>query len=365
MRAPSLCTLVLASLCVLFTSQQAQAQYCDYGIIYGASWTWQDSNTVYSYSGTALDYCAGLYYDPAVYGRFSEGNFATENVRLLAEGYTEGFADWIPAEIYFGYSAPRPYEYYNTDSIHYVLEYYQYYTCFASCGYYWYDPWGFGFLDGNGSGPNFYGYGNVGYWGVRRRTIGRTRDTIIFQPYTQPTPTPTPVPTPSPTPQCGRVTIGSFYPNDGSDLNGQTRSAIAGVRVSLIAQAYAANGTQETGTNFVWEVTGNPQREVDSQSSNRIDLVWGTEGSYTARVTYTPNGGGCSVSATVNVNVVIPQLTSFTAQQSTERVTPGSAGAMCGGIESGDTFTLGCNNIFRDAGHYFQCNSYNSFKCFA
>jgi hypothetical protein len=213
MKKTRLYILALAFLWLFAAPQQAQAQYCSYGIAYGASWTWQDNNAVYGYSATALDYCAGLYYDPAVYGRFSEGNFATENVRLLADAYTEGYADWIPAEILFGYGAPRNFEYYNTDSIHYVLEYYQYYACFSYCGNYWYDPWGWGFAEGGG--PNYYGYGGAGYWSVRRRRLGSTYHTIIFQPPNQcqpgqsfapngdscpnPTPTPTPTPTPSQT----------------------------------------------------------------------------------------------------------------------------------------------------------------------
>src|SRR5215213_12670 len=206
-----LCTLALAVLWLFASPQRAQAQYCSYGVAYGVSWTWQDNSAVYGYSATSLDYCAGLYYDPAVYGRFSEGNFATENVRLLAEGYSEGYADWIPAEVLFGYGSPIGFQYYNTDSIHYVLEYYQYYACFSYCGYYWYDPWGFGFT--SGAGPNFSGSGGLSYWAVRRRRLGSTYHTIIYQPpdpcqqgqqftatgvpCTEPTPTPTPTPTPS------------------------------------------------------------------------------------------------------------------------------------------------------------------------
>jgi len=208
-----LCAFALAVLWLFASPQRAQAQYCSYGVAYGASWTWQDNNAVYGYSATALDYCAGLYYDPAVYGRFSEGNFATENVRLLAEGYTEGYADWIPAEVLFSYGSPIGFQYYNTDSIHYVLEYYQYYACFSYCGYYWYDPWGFGFT--SGEGPNFSGSGGVSYWAVQRRRLGSTYHTIIYQPpdpcsqgqqftstglpCTEPTPTPTPTGTPSQT----------------------------------------------------------------------------------------------------------------------------------------------------------------------
>jgi hypothetical protein len=216
-----ICTITFAILCIFMAAEKSQAQYCSYGVAYGVSAVWQSGTTVYFYSSTELDYCAGLYYDPATYGRFTEGNFATENVRLLGDGYTEGYADWIPAEIYTNYSFPINHEYYNTDTIHYVLEYYQYYTCFASCGYYWYDPWGYGFSEGIG-GPGFYGYGGAGYWSVRRRRLGSTYATIQYtapntcQPGQQfdssgnacPTPTPTPTPTPAATPQVTITEVG-------------------------------------------------------------------------------------------------------------------------------------------------------------
>jgi hypothetical protein len=125
-----ICTITLAVLCLFLSAQKSQAQYCSYGIAYGISAVWQADHSVYFYSSTELDYCAGLYYDPATYGRYTEGNFATENVRLLADGYTEGYSYVYPAVIFVGYDFPINFEYYNTDTIHYVIEYYQVYTCF-------------------------------------------------------------------------------------------------------------------------------------------------------------------------------------------------------------------------------------------
>lgn len=209
----TLCTITLAILCLFFSAQKSQAQYCSYGIAYGISAVWQSGNSVFFYSATELDYCAGLYYDPATYGRFTEGNFATENVRLLADGYTEGYSYVIPAEIFAGYGAPINFQYYNTDTIHYVLEYYQVYTCFFSCGYYWWDPWGYGFSEGVG-GPNWFGYGGTGYWNVRRRRLGSTFATIQYFAPATPTPTPIPTPTPTPTPP-PQVTISEVgFKND-------------------------------------------------------------------------------------------------------------------------------------------------------
>ena len=219
-----LCILTLAFFGLLLTPQQVQAQYyCSYGVAYGTSYTWQSGSSVYFYSSTELDYCAGLYYDPATYGRFSEGLWASENVRLLGEGYTEGYADWVPAEIYYSYGYPYHNQYYNTDTSHYVLEYDQQYYCFYSCGYYWYDPWGWGFTEGGYGGPSYYGYGGAGYWQVRRRRVGITTHTIRYVSSTcqagnqfdsngnscpAPTPTPTPVATPAPTPKVSVTAVG-------------------------------------------------------------------------------------------------------------------------------------------------------------
>lgn len=215
----TLCMITLTILCLFLSAQKSQAQYCGYGIAWGVSAVWQSGTTVYFYSATDLDYCAGLYYDPATYGLYTEGNWATENVRVLGQAYTEGYSDWVPAEIYASYSFPINQQYYNTDTTHYVLEYYQIWACFYSCGYYWYDPWGYGFSEG-AAGPNFYGYGGVGYWSVRRRRLGNTWATIrytapntcqpgqSFDATGNPCPTPTPTPTPSPTPaQPPQVTI--------------------------------------------------------------------------------------------------------------------------------------------------------------
>ena len=225
----TLCTITLALFCLFLSAQKAQAQYyyCNYGVAYGTSAVWQSGTTVYFYSSTELDYCAGLYYDPATYGRYSEGNWATENVRLLGDAYTEGYADWVPAEIYASFAYPIDNEYYNTDTIHYVLEYYQQYYCFYYCGYYWYDPWGYGFAEGSYGGPSWYGYGGAGYWEVRRRRLGNTWATIQYrdpdtchvgQNFTetgrscQGTPTPTPTPTTSPTPKLTVTEVG--FKND-------------------------------------------------------------------------------------------------------------------------------------------------------
>lgn len=63
-----ICTITFAILCIFMAAEKSQAQYCGYGVAYGVSAVWQSGSTVYFYSSTELDYCAGLYYDPATYG---------------------------------------------------------------------------------------------------------------------------------------------------------------------------------------------------------------------------------------------------------------------------------------------------------
>jgi hypothetical protein len=318
MKRTQLWIFALAFLWLFAAPRQAQAQdYCSYGIAYGVSWTWQDNNAVYGYSATALDYCAGLYYDPAVYGRFTEGNFSTENVRLLADGYTEGYADWIPAEIYFAYGYPRDYEYYNTDSIHYVLEYYQYYACFSNCGYYWYDPWGYGFMEGGDYGPNFYGYGGIGYWSVRLVRLGNTYDTIIYQPPNQcqpgqsftaagaPCPGPTPTPTPTPTPdQTVQVHWATETQNNGIPLaNGATVGSLPNRNSTQVT----ATGTPGGGT-FSWSTTSD-KVSLSSTSGSTITVTARKKsddiGDVPIKVTYTYTDGRSST-ATIPMTVQQP-----------------------------------------------------------
>jgi hypothetical protein len=324
-----LCVWALAFLWLFVASKQAQAQYCNYGIAYGVSWTWQDNNAVYGYAATELDYCAGLYYDPAVYSRFVEGNYRTENTRVLGEGYSEGYADWIPAEIYFGYGYPRDYEYYNTDSTHYVLEYYQSYACFTNCGYYWYDPWGYGFAEGGYGGPNFYGYGGVGYWSVRRRKLGYTLATIIFQPPNQcqpgqsftpagnpcPTTEPTPTITPTPVPdQTVNVKYVTENTNNGIPLaNGTAPPDSLPNRNST---QITATGTPSGGT-YSWS-TSSDRVSLSSTSGPNITVTARRKsdavGDVVINLTYTYTDGRQSIA---NIPMTVQQPTEFKYLQTT------------------------------------------------
>lgn len=340
-----LCTLALAFFCLMLAPRQAQAQYCGYGVAYGTSYTWQSGSSVYFYSSTELDYCAGLYYDPATYGRYSEGNFATENTRLLADGYTEGYADWIPAEIYYSYGSPINNQYYNTDTTHYVLEYYQQYACFYGCGYYWYDPWGWGFAEGGYGGPSFYGYGGAGYWSVRRRRLGNTWHTIQYRsPGCQPgqnfdsngNPCQNPTPTPTP-PQCSSHTV-QLVAAGSRDISNSSGNALIGALVTL--QAVVDGTGAEANGIYRWDFGGGQEGAVSTQTIKNV--YWSSQGAKTVRLEFTPAGESCTSSMTATVNVVLPTLESYTALQTNASIHSG-AGCASFGTNLGQTaFQLGC-----------------------
>lgn len=155
---------------------------CD-GTIYETSAVWQSGNTVVGYSSTQLDYCAGIYYDPATWGRFSEGNWAMENPRIIDNVYTQGYGSSVAALINYNYNYPINGHYYNVDTQHYFISYYQVYVPYWGGGWYWYDPYQIGFSEGYGSydGPDYYyGLYYASYWIANPQAAGNTYATIIY-----------------------------------------------------------------------------------------------------------------------------------------------------------------------------------------
>lgn len=185
MKTSTLCALAFFALCCLAWPQQAQAQYCGGGVAYGTSIITYDNNStnVYAYSATELDYCAGIYYDPYVEGYLYEGRL-TEFLRDAVDSdYGSGYADIFPAEAFTSASA-KPVTRYIIKTYHYVIAYYNQYSCFSSgCGYYWYDPWGYSFAGGDyGGGYSFWGYYNPGYYYRQYYYLGST-SVDLYTPY--------------------------------------------------------------------------------------------------------------------------------------------------------------------------------------
>jgi hypothetical protein len=229
-----LCAMVLAACCLL-APRQTHAQYA-YGISDIASS--QQSREVYGYSGTWLDYYAGYYYDPAVQG---ELYWQFNNELPLSKGYTEGYADWIPAEVWTLTAQYRPVTRYTVYSNHFVRAYYYYSACYGFAAGCYSDPYGFSFFSDGGYGgyPGSY-YNPYYYVGSRRYYLGTTSISLTtpsdqcstgmqFDEVGNPCPNyvPPPVPPPPPTES---LSIDLSTNNLRPDGTGGTTSASVEVR---------------------------------------------------------------------------------------------------------------------------------------
>src|SRR5258708_38322627 len=120
MKKHFLCALFFALLFVL------SAHHAKAGQVWGESIVGYDSNSreIFGYSATWLDYDAGYYYDPSVQG-FLFWQF--DNEVPLDSGVADGYADFIPAEVWLYSSLYRPATTYETYSNHFVIAYYYYF----------------------------------------------------------------------------------------------------------------------------------------------------------------------------------------------------------------------------------------------
>ncbi len=166
--------VALLGLCFLLTPQQAHAQSVSG---YGISAVGYNSVTreIFGYSATYLDYGTGFYYDPAVKG---ELYWQFDNEVPLDQGYSQGFSDWIPAQVWTYSLFYRPRTRYEVYSAHYVIAYYYYGYCSGFTSGCYSDPYLYsGFLGGNYGGFfGFPGFGfNPGYYaGSLRYVLGTT-----------------------------------------------------------------------------------------------------------------------------------------------------------------------------------------------
>lgn len=123
----------------------------------------------------------------------------------------------------------------------------------------------------------------------------------------------------------------------GGVLNNSTQNALLGADVPLQANIFPSN---LSGGTYSWSVTG-PNQQVSASNTNSSYIVrWTDTGTYQATVTYTRNQ--VSVSATVNVNVVVPTLDSFTANQEASGVSNLCASSSFGELSQ---YNLGCTDL--------------------
>lgn len=185
MKPKTLWTLIFVAAILMAVPQEVKA-FCNAGTAYGFSDIAYDdaSNIVVGYSATELDYCAGLNYDPYVEGYLYDQYDAFPK----DFGYSQGYADYWAAEVITlseGIAGTQ----YTVLSDHYVIAYFYYSQCgyydyYGGCNYYdnyWYDPWGFDFMQGGyyGSWWNFFSNFAAYYYYYQYYYIGSTGDSLV------------------------------------------------------------------------------------------------------------------------------------------------------------------------------------------
>lgn len=101
-------------------------------------------------------------------------------------------------------------------------------------------------------------------------------------------------------------------PRVGGSLQGTTQKALLGADVRLQASASRAGGT------YSWAVAGPHQRISTAANQTAILVRWTEPGTHAATVTYMLDG--VSGTSHVNVNVVAPTLSSYTANKAADRL---------------------------------------------
>jgi hypothetical protein len=283
----------------------------------GLSVTSHDSTFVYGYSETSLTYFEAYYYNAVVDGYlFDQYGFLRDN------GYSEG---GIIAAVSTRTLA-SPGVRFDLFSDHYVGAYFYY------CDYYcdhpqYYDYYGFSTLPEN----TFYG----GYFDSCCYYV-----CYVFYYYIYLGTTGASVTVPQPCPNT-TVEIRPTFGGSQDVINNQTRPALVGANVQLEAAAVLPNGERTVSEgSFQWSTTADAQLSDDGfpLPSYVFRAYWLFEGSKSVRVTYIPPDGSCQASASVNLDITTPTLTSFTAQMRDSEI---NGGAGCSGIE-GISYTLGC-----------------------
>lgn len=123
-------------------------------------------------------------------------------------------------------------------------------------------------------------------------------------------------------------------PRVSGNLQGQTKKALIGADVTLQAAANRSGGT------YGWDVAGPKQIASTSADGKTLVVRWTETGTY--RVTSSYKLNGVTASSYIDVNVVIPKLSSFVATQAPDRV---ATWEQCKGLmvfTYSPWYTLGC-----------------------
>lgn len=123
-------------------------------------------------------------------------------------------------------------------------------------------------------------------------------------------------------------------PRVSGNIQGQTKKALIGADVTLQAAANRSGGT------YSWDIAGPKQIVSTSADGKTLVVRWTETGTYKVTSSYKLNG--VTTSSDVDVEVVIPKLSSFVATQAPDRV---AMWEQCKGLmvfTYSPWYTLGC-----------------------
>jgi len=124
-------------------------------------------------------------------------------------------------------------------------------------------------------------------------------------------------------------------PHINGFIDGTTQNALLGANITLLGTAEPSGFSNGS---YSWNITG-PHALVSSNSTSSSVTFRATDvGAVTARLTYTKDG--VQKVGTVNINSILPTLSSFTAEQGSDFVT--SAG-QCNAPDLFTWYRLGCS----------------------
>lgn len=273
---------------------------------------------VEGYTATNLSYPAAYYYNAV-----ADAYLYDQNWLLRDHRYSEGGSS---ASVTTVTSATPGLSYYLYGD-HYAGAYFYYCDSYCTQPQY-YDYCGFSQLAGGSYGGYYYfECYYFCYFFYAYVYLGGTFDAVTVPQYCPP----------------ARVELYAMLANNAFDnQNGQTKPALLGTKVPLEARALDQNNNEIAGGTFTWNVTGNHLQNV-VQGGKEIDIYWRVEGQHTVTVTFTQSNG-CAVSASMNAQVILPTVTSYTAQQDVEQINRNLA-QNCSNIPlpARDTFSLGCH----------------------
>lgn len=150
----------------------------------------QTTSSVYGYSETKINPCAALYYDlPKVESTLTE-SYASANgtqTAIVSQGQHQSYTVSYSAIFNHNYSNPISQMIYSVNGIHSATVVYQVYEEYSG-GWYWYDPYQVGSLEGGNGGWIEYSdpfFGNVTYWVNIPISLGVTSQSLVYQGVTQ------------------------------------------------------------------------------------------------------------------------------------------------------------------------------------